>query len=1099
MNCPAVEDLERFAAGAAAPSIRDSIDAHLRSCSSCADRVAQVGSNLSFERRVQGALSERTRHTTPRAMPALDGFEVVSEIGRGGMGVVYEARQLDPPRSVAIKLLGNAAESGEYAFRLFQREAAALARLRHPAVATVIGAGHTHDGRRYLAMELVRGQTLDRYVTEASPSLPGRIRLFRAICAGVAHAHQRGVLHRDLKPTNVLVERDGAPKVLDFGLARIVDDEGSQQSTEAGRLQGTLRYMSPEQAGGAYDGIDLRTDVYSLGVILFELLTGEAPYALGRGSLVERLRVICETPPMRPRALVPGLPTDLELIVLKALEKDPARRYATVAEFSSDIQRFLMDEPIVARPPTAAYQLYKFARRHRLLVGVSVVAIALLAGTTAVATWQAVRATRAERAAVDGQSRAERAQQRAEVARDEAESVITFLTDMLTASDPADMGRDVRVVDVLDDAARLLQDGIPDAPAVAARLHNALGQAYLSLSDYESSAMHFRAAHTVASDAFDDDDGHVLRARAGIASVHLLAGERAEAERIFHELLERRRRKLGPDHPETLDTLSRYVESIFETGGAERRAALCEDGLERARKSTASADLICRFETQLGRVYGEIGDLERAEAHYQAAVREMERVHGSAHVSTLFHRTGLALFYKSVGRYAEAAAQQRDVLEGFSRAYGPDHHRTIGARRNLGETYNRQGLYDLAEPLLVEAVEQLQERLGPDNAKTLYYQTTLAACYQGQRRYSDAVQLGQQILAGRERMLGPEHPKTLEAMHNLGATLSAARRPRAALEMLEPALAGRRRVLGEQAFGTLNTMRALAAVYGNLGRLDQAATLLEEALEARLATVGERHVRTIAVIKSLASVYRRQKQWARAEELYLRARDLDQATLGPDHPDHLTNLNNLGTLYSGQGRFDEARALLEQVLAERTARGADDRSIAITRANLANVHAKLGNLADAIREYERAIDGLRSSQGGPPKRTLAPTMERLALVYERSGRAPEAVELLCEVLELRLELFGEGHAWAHRTRLTLGQMQLAADRTTDAAETIDTVYDALVGTSGPLSAPNRTTARRCLELCREAKWSDRAAAWRARIDEWKALEEERRSATERRN
>ncbi len=350
----------------------------------------------------------------------IGGYRLGRLLGEGGMGVVYEAEQESPRRTVALKVIrpGFATPS---ALRRFQHEAQVLARLQHPGIAQVFEAGRADEsagGAPFFAMELIRGLPLARFMAERSPELRERLELAARLADAVHHAHQKGVIHRDLKPANVIVDESGQPKILDFGIARVLGDDAAQMTlqTGAGQLLGTVPYMSPEQAAGDPASIDIRADVYALGVMLFELLTGRLPYDLKTAGLHEAIRAIQEREPLRPGSIDRRLRGDIETIVLRALDKDRDRRYQSAAGLAEDIRRYLRGEPIAARPPSALYHLRTYARRHKpLVIAAGIAALAMVAGT-ALSTWQALAAVRARDSADRNAAEARREANRASLA-----------------------------------------------------------------------------------------------------------------------------------------------------------------------------------------------------------------------------------------------------------------------------------------------------------------------------------------------------------------------------------------------------------------------------------------------------------------------------------------------------------------------------------------------------------------------------------------------------------------------------------------------------------------------------------------------------------
>jgi predicted Ser/Thr protein kinase/tetratricopeptide (TPR) repeat protein len=355
---------------------------HLATCESCKARAAELRGAIELFRSASNGKSART-------LPEeIEGYRVVSFLGEGGMGIVYRGMQQSPERQVAIKVLRGGDHLDPLRIKLFQREAQILADLNHSGIATVYGAGSTTDGQPYFVMELVEGVPLMEYVCEKGLSRRARLELFLKVCEPIRHAHQRGVIHRDLKPTNILVEGDGRPKILDFGLARINDPNVPQRSaiTEQGKLMGTLQYMSPQELRGETYA-DVRNDVYSLGIILYELMTGRLPLDISKASLSDAVRIICEDRPRRPGTFDRALRGDIDTITLRAIEKDLDRRYQSVADFLEDIERHLSSRPLRARPPSVLYQMRKMVRRHAALCLLSVAVACVVIGASAWIHW----------------------------------------------------------------------------------------------------------------------------------------------------------------------------------------------------------------------------------------------------------------------------------------------------------------------------------------------------------------------------------------------------------------------------------------------------------------------------------------------------------------------------------------------------------------------------------------------------------------------------------------------------------------------------------------------------------------------------------------
>ncbi len=644
------------------------------------------------------------QHGTEPVPERLGRYSILRVLGTGGMGIVYEARQDSPRRAVALKVI----RPGILApglLKRFTHEAAALARLQHPGIAQVFDAGvfdGTGAGRPFIAMELVDGRPL----TEAARDLPmpARLELFAKVCDAVEHAHRRSVVHRDLKPGNILVTTEGNPKVLDFGVARLTDAEAhvTTVSTSVGQIIGTLSYMSPEQASGDPSAIDERADVYALGVILHELLTGQLPLDLGRAPVHEAVRAIAHDEPRPVSSIDRRLRGDLDTITRRALEKDKTRRYQHASDLAADVRRHLAHEPIAARPPSTFYQLSKFARRNRTLVGgVVAVFVTLVAGIVAT-SWQAVNAS-----------------EQAVRARETA----AFLKRMIRAATPEETrGQDTTVREMLDGAARDLMADASVHPAVAADTHRMFAEAYAKLGDFRAAEEHARRALTIQESRVGPDHPDALVIIPALSSALVQTDRAAEALPMVRRAFEAAERTLGPDHEATYMLTSALAFALAAQNPVDWPEVLkwrrrsCE--LHSARLGPEDRETLTEY-SNLGVELMESRQIDEAQKVFNTVLEARQRRLGPEHPDTLVAMANVGAVLQRRGEIAALVPLFEDLVKVSRRVLGPQHPSTLVRLRNLAVAYFQSGRLADAEAVAKETYEGSTARLGPNHSGTI--------------------------------------------------------------------------------------------------------------------------------------------------------------------------------------------------------------------------------------------------------------------------------------------------------------------------------------------------------------------------------------------
>lgn len=946
-------------------------------------------------------------------------YTLIERIGEGGMGEVWVARQTEPvKRKVAIKLI-KAGMDSRLVLQRFEQERQALAMMDHQNIAKVLDGGLTQDRHPFFVMELVHGQPLTKFCDDAKLGIRERLEVFIPICQAVQHAHQKGIVHRDLKPGNILVSvHDGkpVPKVIDFGVAkatsgRLTDDS---LSTQFGAVVGTLEYMSPEQAGLTGEDIDTRSDIYSLGVLLYELLTGFRPIdarRLKKAALTEMIRMIREEEPSKPstrfstdesapsmaalrhtepRKLVSLLRGELDWVVMKCLEKDRSRRYETANGLSLELQRYLAGETVMAAPPSTMYRLQKFMARNRVVVLASgAVAAALLAGVIGFA-WQANLARKERDAAIVAQqseaeqrrradeqkaaaeaqrARAESAEAEAKRRAEELEKVAEFQGKMLSQVNPAQAG------------TRLSED-------VRTRFNASLSKTGVSQAEQKSQQEMFASQWSrvnTTDAALDLIDQTILKP--AIAAIdkqfvdqpvvsanlkHVLAeryhdlGLNQAAMTLEHQVLAERRRVLGVDHPDTLISMG-----------------------------------------NLGVYLNALDKRKEAEPYYREALEKSRRVRGDDHPETLVCIANMGSMLRVNGKFSEAEVLFREALDKRRRILGDENPETLTSLDDWGMLLKDQGKLNEAEPYYRETLEKRRRVLGEDHRDTVRSANNLATLLKDQGKLEESITYFRQIVEIRRKTLGDVHPDTLRAIQNLGAVLNSNGNNNEAEALLREALASQRRILGTDHHSTLTTLGNLSVLMIGQNKLAEAEPLCRETLERRRRLLGDNHQETLIANNVMGLVLARQKKETEAEPYWRDTMTISQRVLGPAHPDTMIYTHNLARLMADQNKNDEAEKLYREVVQRGgPAIGAGHPIVMSATRHLSSLLLQQKRYAEAVELLTKAEPAARKSLTGANERTLAALIENLGRARTRLGQFTAAEANIQEAHALYLKLRG---------------------------------------------------------------------------------------------
>lgn len=822
-------------------------------------------------------------------------YRIESLVGAGGMGAVFLAERDDLGMRVALKLLRGALGDPVRIAR-FEQEQRVLARLSHPYIAQILDAGVAADGTPYLAMAYVDGEAITTWCTQRLLSLEDRLRLFGNLCEAVAFAHGNLIVHRDLKPSNVLVTGDGVVQLLDFGVAKFIDEDLDRPGlTQTGVRVVSPEYAAPEQVlGGA---ITTATDVYGLGLILYELVTGARPYARGETQHARLFQAVLHDEPRRPSAELPIRPAsaaDLDAICLKALAKNPTERYRAVSAMQEDVERFLERRPVSARLPTLGYRLGKFLRRNQARVAIAGLAAALVLVASGAFVWQAYQAN---------------------VALGEARDLSAFLLRVFQSHDPAETrGTDMPLKSFLDLGSVYVED-LRERPALQGRTLEVLSLGYLEIGEYEraeelaSQSLQRRRALGVG---FEAEVASSLRAqgRSMLAAQNLTG-----AEDVLRTALALQRQVLGDDHSETSATMLLLAEAIRDQGELEEAHALAREALSRRLRVRRPGDEegIVVAMTGLARVLALNGrrSLE-AEDLLRKGLDIRERLYGPDDFRVEPSVAALGAFLDNLERGEEAAQLASRSLTMRVRVYGEGHPRVLAGLNALASAYLTQGHPQVARELFREVVRRCEVAYGGDHLMLALAMEKVGRTFLFQAQYDSAEVHLRGALGMRLRLEGEEDPDVAALHHALGDVEARLGRPGEAEASLRRAIRQRARFFGAEGPPTLRSEALLGSVLTDLGRSREAEGLLRRVVQVQQEVLGEPHSDLVESLGFLGRALREEGRWEEAEDAYAQSLLIARTGRPVAHPLRAGASQAIQDFYRAWGRPREAERIARE-------------------------------------------------------------------------------------------------------------------------------------------------------------------------------------------
>jgi len=1025
-------------------------------------------------------------------------FRILRPHARGGLGQVSVALDTELDRPVALKEIQDRHADDPNSRARFVAEAEITGKLEHPGIVPVYSLGHDTSGRPFYAMRFIKGDSLKEAIEafqgderlKRRPSAKGTrlrelLRRFTDVCDAIAYAHSRGVLHRDLKPGNIMLGPYGETLVVDWGLAKLTGalsgenrngsaatqvstlmdapiklsgQSGSWDDTLAGLPIGTPAFASPEQVTGAQDRLGPATDVYGLGATLYNLLTGKVP--VSSDDLVDAIRRVERGDILAPRSIDPSISRALEAICQKAMAVEPGNRYVSARALADDVTRWLDDRPVNAYREPWLPRLSRWARRHRAWAQAGVAAlavVAMVASTAAVAIAAAQRKTA--------------------VALKSEQAISKFYEEyVLAAARPKGWagggGKDMTLTEALDHAVSNIDKAFGGEPALEAEVRHTLGMTYWYLGKFRDANPLLEKAYAIRLKELGLNDPDTLTSLHDLAMQRWKQGKPKEASDLARQALEKRRRVLGPDHEDTLWTQLNLGTFLNEIGDRPDEAEpLLREAIELCKRELGpdhhhtlygqndlaillgqrgklDEELLLERQTLAGRrrslgpdhpdtlrsmdnlayTLQAVGKLEEADSLCRQSLEGRRRVLGDEHMETLWAESHLGELMEEKGEYAEAEKILRHCLDARRRAFGPEHSETLTNQNNLANVLRDEGKLGEAETLYRQTLDTRRRVLGPEDLATLVSQANLALILSESGKLAEAETLYRQTLKVERRLRGPENPSTLVTQNNLANVLTDRGSLVEAETLYRQTFEIDRRLLGPENPTTLTNQLNLAMVLAEQDKLEEAEKMVRQTLETERRLFGPEKPSTLTVQHNLARVLQKQGIVNEAESLCRQTLEVRRRVLGPENPSTLASQRLLATVLADQSKLDEAEKLCRQTLAsQRRLLGPENLSTLITQNSLATILADNGKVEEGEKLCRQTLESQRGPLGAEDPHTLS-TMKNLANLLADSGKSVEAEKLFRELLTSERKRLGPDHADVASTLAGLGSVLLDRGR-----------------------------------------------------------------------